>query len=82
MCSPLKNKTMKDQKPRSRRLDLLNCMPSGTQKYIAKIVGSSQSHVSAVLNGYRSQTSPLGINIIRLAERSAVDACRRARRIR
>lgn len=72
---------MKAQTPRSRRLDLINSMPYGTQKYIAKICGCSRGLVSSVLNGYRSQTNALGINIIRLAELSAMDAHRRARRI-
>ena len=62
---------MKDQTPRTRRLDLINSIPSGTQKYIAKVCRCSCSQVSAVLNGKRSQTNDLGINIIRLAERAA-----------
>ena len=71
---------MKTQTPRHRRLDLINSIPHGTQTYIANICGCSRGLVSSVLNGYRSQTNALGINIIRLAERSAKDAHRRARR--
>jgi len=73
---------MKLQIPRSRRLDLINSMPHGTQKYIARICGCSRGLVSAVLNGYRSQTNDLGINIIRLAERSAAEAYWRERKVK
>ncbi len=65
------------QAPRHRRLDLINSMPHGSQKSIAKIVGTSTSYVSAVLNGKKSQTGNTGTNIIRLAERFAHDAHRR-----
>jgi len=65
---------MKDQIPRTRRLDLINSIPSGTQKYIAKVCRCSCPQVSAVLNGKRSQTNDLGINIIRLAERAVENA--------
>ena len=62
---------MKDQTPRYRRLDLINSMKTGEQKRIASILKCSKYHVSLVLNGKRSQTNDLGINIIRLAEHSA-----------
>jgi transcriptional regulator with XRE-family HTH domain len=61
---------MKDQ-TRHRRLDLINSMPSGEQKRIARRLGISKGYVSAILNGKRSQTSAMGINTIRLAEMSA-----------
>jgi hypothetical protein len=60
---------MKTQSPRSRRLDLIDNLKNGAQKKIATICNCSSGHVSAVLNGYRSQSNDLGINIIRLAER-------------
>ncbi len=62
---------MKEQQPRHRRLDLINSMPKGKQKEIARRLKCSTCHVSMVLNGKRSQTNELGINIIRLAEYSA-----------
>jgi hypothetical protein len=46
-------------------------MPAGAQKQIAAISGYSCGYVSAVLNGYRSQTNAAGINIIRLAADAA-----------
>ena len=67
--------------PRYRRLDLINSMPSGSQKYIAKVCGCSRGNVSAVLNGRRSQTNDLGVNIIRLAERLADEAYLKERRM-
>jgi hypothetical protein len=60
--------------PRYRRLDLINSLGSGQQKYIARVCGCTDSQVSAVLNGRRSQTNDLGINIIRLAERLSDEA--------
>lgn len=72
---------MKKQKPRHRRLDLINSLPRGYQKTIARTCNCSHTHVSAVLNGLRSQTSNLGINIIRLGERKVDDElARNARR--
>jgi len=60
----------KDQEPRYRRLDLINSMPDGEQRRIAKILDCSEGHVSDVIHGKRSQTNELGLNIIRLAEQS------------
>ena len=57
--------------PRYRRLDLINSMPSGEQRRIARILKCSEGHVSEVLNGKRNQSNDLGINIIRLAENAA-----------
>ena len=65
---------MKNQQPRSRRLDLINSMKYGEQKRIAEILGCSRGYVSSVLNGARNQSNELGTNIIRLAERAAADA--------
>lgn len=62
---------MKDQTPRYRRLDLINSMPTGEQVRIARILKCTKGHVSGVLNGKRSQTNDLGINIIRLAEHAS-----------
>jgi len=62
---------MKKQQPRQRRLDLINSLPRGKQKEIARQCNCSKVHVSMVLNGNRSQTNDLGTNIIRLAEREA-----------
>jgi len=63
----------KNQIPRQRRLDLINNMPVGGQKRIAAICNCSRPQVSAVLNGKRSQTNDLGINIMRLAEQAVTD---------
>lgn len=59
------------EKPRQRRMDLINSMPCGQQKQIASQLKCSKGQVSSVLNGYRSHDTDLGRNIIRLAERSA-----------
>ncbi len=61
----------KKQQPRQRRLDLINDLPKGKQKQIARICNCTPGYVSTVLNGRTSQTSDKAINIIRLAERSA-----------
>lgn len=61
-------------KPRHRRMDLINDMPTGEQKRIAKRLNCSKSIVSKVLNGHSSQVNDLGINIIRLAEHAAEKA--------
>ena len=58
----------RQQKPRQRRLDLINTMPTGEQKRIAWTLKCAPGYVSAVLNGYRSTDSDLARNIIRLAE--------------
>lgn len=55
--------------PRYRRLDLINSLPAGAQTEIARKTGLARSNVSAILNGKRSQTTPNGINVIRIAER-------------
>ena len=75
----------KQQQPRQRRLDLINGLPAGKQKEIARICNCTPGYVSAVLNGRTSQTGDKAINIIRLAERAAEhartrDAVRKARR--
>lgn len=59
------------EKPRQRRLDLINSMRCGEQKRIAKKLNCSKGAVSSVLNGYRSYETDLGRNIIRLAEHAA-----------
>jgi transcriptional regulator len=63
----------REQKPRQRRLDLINSMPTGEQKRIARLLKCSNSHVSAVLNGRKQQDNDLSRNIIRLAEQSAAN---------
>ena len=65
---------MKQETPRHRRLDLINSMPGGEQKRIARTLKCSRGHVSQVLNGKRSQSNSLGINIIRLAEQAGARA--------
>ena len=62
---------MKQDTPRYRRLDLINSMKPGEQKRIAQKLKCTTGHVSSVLNGRRSQTNDIGINIIRLAEHAA-----------
>lgn len=64
-------KQQKQQQPRHRRLDLINDLPAGKQKEIARICNCTPGHVSSVLNGHKNQTTDKAINIIRLAERSA-----------
>jgi predicted XRE-type DNA-binding protein len=61
----------REQKPRQRRLDIINTMPSGEQKRIAKLLKCTQGHVSSVLNGHCQQDNDLSRNIIRLAEHAA-----------
>jgi len=56
---------------RHRRLDLINSLPHGGQKRIARQAGCTPQKVSKVLNGHDAQTSYKAINIIRLAERYA-----------
>jgi transcriptional regulator with XRE-family HTH domain len=71
----------KEQKPRYRRLDLINWMPVGEQKRIARRLGISRGYVSSVLNGKRNQDNDNGINIIRLAEQAvAKERCKQVRR--
>lgn len=50
------------------RLDLINSLPTGSQKDIANQLGVSRGFVSSVLNGKRSQTNKMGVQIIKLAE--------------
>lgn len=61
---------MKEQKPRYRRLDLINTMPVGEQKRIGKTLGISKSYVSQILNGKVNQDNARAINVIRLAEKA------------
>ena len=61
----------REQKPRQRRLDLINTMPSSEQKRIAILLKCSEGHVSSVLNGHKQQDNDLSRNIIRLAEHAA-----------
>lgn len=61
----------KTSSPRHRRLDLVNTMPTGEQKRIARVLKCSRGFVSSVLNGRRSADTDLGRNIIRLAEHAA-----------
>lgn len=61
----------REQKPRQRRLDIINTMPPGEQKRIARILKCTPGYVSSVLNGYRSFDTDLGRNIIRLSEHAA-----------
>lgn len=61
----------REQKPRQRRMDLINTMPTGEQKRIARLLKCSKGHVSSVLNGHCQQDNDLSRNIIRLAERAA-----------
>jgi transcriptional regulator with XRE-family HTH domain len=67
----------KEQKPRYRRLDLINSMPTGEQKRIARRLNISRGYVSSILNGRANQDSDIGINVIRLAEGASLKArCR------
>lgn len=61
----------KTQLPRYRRLDLINSLPPGEQQRIARHLGISKAYVSQILNGRSNQNNDKGINVIRLAERSA-----------
>lgn len=71
----------REQKPRYRRLDLINWMPVGEQKRIAERLRISKGYVSAILNGKRNQESDMGINVIRLAEQAAAKSrCKIVRR--
>lgn len=61
----------REQKPRQRRLDLINTMPSGEQKRIASLLKCSRGHVSSVLNGHSNQDTDIARNILRLAKHAA-----------
>ena len=56
---------------RHRRTDIISGLKRGDQKKLAMKCNCATSTVSAVLNGYIGQTSPLAIKIIRCAERKA-----------
>ncbi|HAZ00694.1 MAG: hypothetical protein A2W90_14555 [Bacteroidetes bacterium GWF2_42_66] len=72
---------MKREIIRHRRLDLINSLPRGGQKKIARLCSTSGSVVSAMLNGYRNQNSDSGRMIMRLAEQMAErEAGRQARK--
>lgn len=58
----------KYEEPRHRRLDLINSLPSGAQKSIARKLGIRNTSVSGILNGRLSQNTERGINVIRMAE--------------
>lgn len=58
----------KSEEPRYRRLDLINSLPPGAQKSIARKLGITNTSVSGILNGRLSQNSNRGINVIRMAE--------------
>ncbi|MDP2104626.1 MAG: hypothetical protein Q8J76_01425, partial [Desulfobulbaceae bacterium] len=71
----------KEQKPRYRRMDLINWLPAGEQKRIARRLNISCGYVSSILNGKKNQDSDKGINVIRLAEAAAEKArCKEVRR--
>lgn len=55
-------------KVQPKRFDLINSLPTGSQKDIANQLGVSKGFVSSVLNGKRSQTNKSGSMIIELAE--------------
>ncbi len=55
--------------PRQRLTEIIAHLPKGGQLKIAKKCNCSSSTVSAILNGYQTQTSDLAIKVIRVAER-------------
>lgn len=61
----------REQKPRQRRLDLINTMPVGEQKRIARVLKCSKGYVSSVLNGHTNQDTDVARNILRLSEHAA-----------
>lgn len=58
----------RNNKPRHRRVDLLEALPWGAQSNISRVLKISPSVVSTVLNGTSSQDTDIARNIIRLAE--------------
>lgn len=67
----LRKAMKREQKPRQRRLDLINNMPTGEQKRIARMLKCSKGYVSSVLNGHTNQDTDMARNIMRLSEHAA-----------
>ena len=51
-----------------RRADIINSLPHGAMKRLAKELNCTKGYVSFVLNGHAAQTSPLAAEIIAKSE--------------
>ncbi len=59
--------------PRQRLVELIARLPRGGQLKIAKRCNCANSTVSAILNGYQTQSTALAIKVIRVAERLVIE---------